>query len=153
MWFFDCSGSDWQIGCTIAALIGYNNITMDRTVSTLSSTDLASYRKSLKRRQRAKSPSSARLEKAHEIAYRAALILKDQFGVKKVVLFGSALHPKLYHAHSDIDLAVWGLSGRTYFQAVGVLQSLDPDFKIDLISFDDALPALREGIQRDGKEL
>jgi predicted nucleotidyltransferase len=107
----------------------------------------------LKKRQRAKSPSIVRIKRAQEIAHRATLILKDQFGVKKVVLFGSVLQPHLFHIHSDIDLAVWDLTGRAYFQAVGVLQSLDPEYKIDLISFDEALPALREVIERDGKEL
>lgn len=126
---------------------------MGRTVSTLSTKDLASYRRSLKRRQQVKNPNAARVERAQEIAYRAALILKDQFGVKKVVLFGSVLQPHLFHIHSDIDLAVWDLTGREYFKAVGVLQSLDPDFTIDLISFDEALPALQEVIRRDGKEL
>jgi predicted nucleotidyltransferase len=126
---------------------------MDRTVSKLSPADLASYRRSLKRRQQVKRPSNARIQKAYEVAYRAASILKNQFGVKKVVLFGSIGYPHLFHTHSDIDLAVWDLTGREYFQAVGVLQSLDPDFKIDLISFDGALPALQEVIRRDGKEL
>lgn len=126
---------------------------MDRTVSKLSPADLASYRRSLKRRQQIKRPSNARIQKAYEVAYRAASILKDQFGVKKVVLFGSVVYPHLFHTHSDIDLAVWDLTGREYFQAIGVLQSLDPDFEIDLISFDKALPALQDVIRRDGKEI
>lgn len=126
---------------------------MDQTVSKLSSADLASYRKSLKRRQQAKNSNTARISRAQEIAHRAALILKEQYGVKKVVLFGSILQPHLFHLHSDIDLVVWDLTGREYFQAVGVLQSLDQDFKIDLISFEEALPSLQKVIQRDGKEL
>lgn len=127
---------------------------MDRTVGVLSPVDLASYRKSLKKRQqRVKQPDAVRIEKAYEVAHRAALILKDRFGVEKVVLFGSVLHPHLFHTHSDIDLAVWDLSGRSYFQAVGFLQSLDPEFKIDLITFNEASPSLQEVILRDGKDL
>jgi predicted nucleotidyltransferase len=126
---------------------------MAHTVNTLSPTDLAAYRKSLKQRQQIKKPVSSRIQKAHALAQQAASILKDQFGVKKVALFGSVVNPSLFHAKSDVDLAVWGLSGRTYFQAVGVLQALDKDFKIDLISFDEAPLSLQEVIQRDGEEL
>lgn len=126
---------------------------MAHTVNTLSPTDLASYRKSLKQRKQIKKPVSSRIQKARAIAQQAASILKDQFGVEKVALFGSVVDPSLFHAKSDVDLAVWGLSGRTYFQAVGVLQALDKDFKIDLISFDEAPLSLQEVIQRDGEEL
>jgi uncharacterized protein len=126
---------------------------MDRTVSSLSPKDLASYRRSLKKRLHSSKTDGVRFERAKKIAQRATSILKERFGVNRVVLFGSVVEPKRFHANSDIDLAVWDLSGREYFQAVGVLQSLDPDFKIDLISFHEALPALQEVILRDGKEL
>lgn len=127
---------------------------MSHTVSTLPLADLAVYRKALKSRAfTVRSQSDSRLKKALKIADRAALLLKEEFGVKKVIVFGSLLEPALFHLRSDIDLAVWGLTGRTYYRAVGILQSLDPDIKIDLIAFEDASKSIQETILRKGKEL
>ena len=126
---------------------------MDRTASVLSPADLASYRKALKKLRSGKKPDFARVQKAQKIARQAALMLKEQFGVEKVILFGSVVHPHLFHAGSDIDLAIWDLTGREYFRAVGLLQSLDAEIKIDLVVFSEASPVLQAVIQRDGKEL
>ena len=127
---------------------------MSHTVSTLSPTELASYRKALKTRMTtARSAADSRLKKAREVAGRAALLLKKEFGIRKVVVFGSLVQPDLYHLRSDIDLAVWGLKGRDYFRAVGILQSLDPGFEIDLIAFEDASKSIQEAILSEGKEL
>jgi len=81
------------------------------------------------------------------------MILRKQFGVTKAVLFGSITFPSLFHSRSDVDIAVWGLTGGAYYRAVGVLQSLDPEIGVDLIAFEDASPALQEVIRRDGKSL
>jgi predicted nucleotidyltransferase len=42
-------------------------------------------------------------------AESAAALLKEQFSVKEVVLFGSLLSPESVHPDSDIDLAIWEL--------------------------------------------
>jgi len=127
---------------------------MNRTVSTLSPIELDVYRKALKaRRLTADSRAEARIKKAREVARRAATMLKDEFEVNKVVVFGSLIHPRLFHARSDIDLAVWGLTGREYYRAVGILQSLDIGIGIDLIAFEDAPQSIQEIIRREGKEL
>ena len=93
------------------------------------------------------------LKKALAVAARAALLLKDEFGVKKVVVLGSLLQPHLFHSHSDVDLAVWGLTGRNYYRAVGLLQSLDPEIQVDLIAFEQASSSIQETILREGQEL
>jgi uncharacterized protein len=127
---------------------------MSHTVSTLPLADLAAYRKALKSRaSTVRSQSDSRFKKALKIADRAALLLKEEFGVKKVVVFGSLLDPSLFHLRSDIDLVVWGLAGRNYYRAVGVLQSLDPDIKIDLVVFEDASKSIQETVLQTGKEL
>ncbi len=127
---------------------------MSHTVSTLSPTDLASYRKALKSRVTStRSQAESRLKRAHEVASRAALLLKKDFGVKKVVVFGSLTQPNLFHLRSDIDLAVWGLTGRDYYRAVGILQSLDSSIEVDLIAFEDATESIQSTILREGKEL
>ncbi len=125
---------------------------MNRTISTLPPADLELYRKALKSRKPMKGLDGFRLKQAKKVARHAALILKKQFGVKKIVLFGSIIHPGLFHSHSDIDIAIWGLKGREYYRAVGILQGLDPDISIDLIAFENATPSLQDVIRREGRE-
>lgn len=127
---------------------------MSLTVSTLSPAELERYRKALRGRVVvAQTQADSRYKTASEVASRAAMVLKREFGVKKVVAFGSLVHPQLFHAHSDVDLAVWGLTERQYYRAVGLLQSLNPEISVDLIAFEDASQSMQETILRDGKEL
>lgn len=126
---------------------------MTRTSTSLSASELEAFRAVLKSRKPSRSLAGARLKQARKTARRAAIILKKQFGVKKIILFGSVMQPALFHARSDIDLAVWGLHGREYYRAVGVLQALDPDISIDLIAYEDASPVLKKLIRTEGREL
>lgn len=126
---------------------------MTRTSSAPHPTELEVFRQALRSRKPSKSPVSARLKQARQLARRAALVLRKQFGAKKVILFGSVIQPALFHSHSDVDLAVWGLRGREYYRAVGVLQSLDREIGIDLIAYEDASPALRAVIRHEGREI
>ena len=63
-------------------------------------------------------------------------MLKQQFGVQKVMAFGSITQKNLYHLHSDLDLAVWGLDEKHYYRAVAKLLELDPDERVDLVRID-----------------
>lgn len=71
-----------------------------------------------------------------EVARQAATMLRQDFNVTRVVLFGSMLQPRI-HRYSDIDIAVWNLAKSDYFQAVGKLQGLS-EFAIDLIEAENA---------------
>ena len=127
---------------------------MSLTIGSLAPADLERYRKALKSRIGfTRSQADLRFKKASKIASHAVSILKEEFGVKKVMVLGSLVHPRLFHVHSDVDLAVWGLTGREYYRAVGRLQSLDPDIGVDLIAFEDASKSIKETILREGKEL
>ena len=127
---------------------------MSATVRTLSQDELEHYRQALKTRKRAISDDlRARHKRAWDIAHQAADLMKTEYGATKVVAFGSLAEIDLFHARSDIDLAVWDLSAGDYFRAVGVLQSLSPAFSIDLVDFDDASAALQEVIIRQGIEI
>jgi uncharacterized protein len=127
---------------------------MSRTFSTLTQAELDAYRKALRSRTPVRRQVSEHLlKKAREVAARAASLLKDEFGVKKVVALGSLVQPHLFHSHSDVDLAVWGLTGRKYYRAVGLLQSLDPEIQVDLIAFEQASSSIQETILREGQEL
>ncbi len=122
-------------------------------MSALHSVDLDVYRKALRSRKTPRRLAGARLKQARKIARRAASILKSKFGVKKVVLFGSLVRPTLFHSRSDVDIAAWGLKGREYYRAVGILQALDPEIGVDLISYEDASPSLKKVILAEGKAL
>jgi predicted nucleotidyltransferase len=127
---------------------------MARTPASLSSQELRAYRKALKARRRlVEAHAQTRLKQAWDVAHRAARILRDEFGVEKVVVFGSLLHPSTFHSRSDVDLATWGLTGREYYRAVGILQSLDPTNGVDLVAFEDASPGVRDAIRAEGVEL
>ena len=125
---------------------------MSQTVSVLSPAKLDSYRKALHARKSVRN-APARLATARKVARKAASVLRKQFGVKEVVLFGSTVKPVLFHANSDVDIAVWGLAGSEYFRAVGILQSIDPEISVDLVAFESVSPALQAVIRHDGKAL
>jgi predicted nucleotidyltransferase len=94
-----------------------------------------------------------RQKKGWETAQVAARLLKAQFKVERVALFGSLLTVAKMHEASDIDLAVWGLADAAYLSAVTQLLALDPDFSIDLVQVEAAAPALRQSIFTSGIEL
>jgi predicted nucleotidyltransferase len=80
-----------------------------------------------------------RRDRALRVAREAANALKQQFGARCVVMFGSILSRDHFHQHSDIDLAVWGLGEQHHYRAVGILLSLDPEFSMDLIRAESAM--------------
>ncbi len=90
---------------------------------------------------------------AWRVARKSSKILKTDFKVTKVAVFGSLLHPTLFHSKSDVDLAVWGMDERNYYRAVSLLLDIDPMISIDLIRVEDARPALRKVIDKESREL
>ena len=91
--------------------------------------------------------------KAWALARSATQILKQNFGAKKVIAFGSLLDKDSFTPWSDIDLAVWGIPGSKFYAAVGAITGLSPLFKFDIVDPDTCKPALLEVIIADGKEL
>jgi len=73
----------------------------------------------------------SRRQRALQAAQQAGTLLKIEFGVEQVILFGSLLN-ETFHDASDIDLAVVGLSEKEYFAAVGCLLALS-EFQFDLV--------------------
>lgn len=130
------------------------NTCMTKTALSLTTKEIAAYRRAASLIE----PKRQILIQAHRtrawrVARKAAKILKAEFGVKKVVLFGSLLHPALFHDRSDVDLAVWGLSGRAYYRAASVLLDIEPSISVDLVAFEDTRPALQAVILKEGRKL
>jgi len=81
------------------------------------------------------------------VARECARILKEQFGAKRVVLFGSLLDPEKMTWRSDIDLAVWGLLEKDFFKAGAAIEH-GHDFEIDLVEIQHAKPHILPGIEQ-----
>ncbi len=92
-----------------------------------------------------------RQQEGLNIARKCAYLLKNKYGVAKVVLFGSLLNHEKMTPHSDIDLAVSNLSEKDYFRAIADLDS-GHSFEIDLVEIQKAHPYILEAI-RQGVEL
>ena len=130
------------------------NIIMARTALSLTPKEVESYRRAaLRVKPKRRGDLKARRQRAWRVARKAAKILKIKFGVEKVMVFGSLVHPALFHESSDVDLAVWGLGGRDYYRAVSVLLDIEPSISIDLIVFEDARRVLQDVILKDGRQL
>ena len=95
---------------------------------------MAAYRASAQKRQQQKRVRlSQRQQLGLTVAQQASEMLKREFKVRKVALFGSMLSVDNVHERSDVDLAVWGMSSKDYYRAVGQLQGLSPDISVDLV--------------------
>lgn len=95
---------------------------------------------------------------AIEIARLGSQVLKEQFGVTKMVLFGSMLDVSEIYDDSDIDLAVWGLRERDILKAGCILDDivykLGYDFPaVDLVDVSMAKPHILEAIESSGVEV
>ncbi len=94
-----------------------------------------------------------RYGRARKLADKAASCLKREYGVTRVLLFGSLLDESRFTHRSDIDLAVRGINPCEYFTAVAKLLALDKDIEINLVDFECCRPSLRTAIEKEGTEL
>ena len=72
---------------------------------------------------------SKRRRFANLTAREAAEILRNEFGAKKVILFGSLAQRGRFTLWSDIDLAVQGIPPSRFFEAVGAVTGISPQLK------------------------
>jgi predicted nucleotidyltransferase len=86
-------------------------------------------------------------------ARKAARLLREKFGAKEVILFGSLARRGGFTLFSDIDLAVRGIASDRFFEAVGLVTGLSADFKVDLVEIETISPGMYSSIQKDGKPL
>ena len=89
------------------------------------------------------------LVRARELAKR----LKIQFGVRKVVLFGSLARMSWFSSGSDVDLAVEGLETRKYWQAWKLAEDIIADRPVDFVEIESVSASLKKAIDRYGVEL
>ncbi len=118
------------------------------TTKGMSPAELAKCRENLKRQWENRQVDEALLQRAWETAHRVATVLYQDYGAAKVAVFGSLAERERFTKESDIDIAVWGLSYDKCHDAHRGIMNLRPDFKIDLINFEESTELFRERVLR-----
>ena len=90
---------------------------------------------------------------AAEVAARMLELLKEEFGAKEVILFGSLARRGSFSLHSDIDLAARGIVPERFFAASAAIERVDLNFQIDLVELESCSSAVLKNIEKDGKPL
>jgi predicted nucleotidyltransferase len=83
----------------------------------------------------------------------AADMLRQEFGVRRVVLFGSLARGEWLAVESDVDLAVEGLLPEQYWVAWQKVEELISEVPVDFVEMETARPSLRRAILRQGVEV
>lgn len=91
-----------------------------------------------------------RWTEAWQIVQRIAVLLRDRYRAKQVIVFGSLTNKERFTRHSDIDLAISGLTSQSFYQALDEIEFFAYDFKVDLVNLDRCRPAIAERILREG---
>ena len=80
----------------------------------------------------------------------AADLLRAEFDVERVVLFGSVARGAYLGPRSDVDLAVEGLEAQAHAQAVDRVQDVAGHAWIDLVRIEQGSGSLRQAIETTG---
>jgi predicted nucleotidyltransferase len=94
-----------------------------------------------------------RRDQAWAVARVAARVLREMFGAKRVVVFGSLAHQSWFTPWSDVDLAAWGIPPDQFYRAVAAVADASSDIEVQLVDLDGCLPKLREVIEQQGIDL
>ncbi|MBO9336657.1 MAG: nucleotidyltransferase domain-containing protein [Roseiflexus sp.] len=102
-----------------------------------------------RKRQAAACTCNRRLaQQARQDARHIAAMLRQKFGVTRIILFGSLMTDR-FSAKSDIDLAVADLAPADYFPALAEAGKLS-DFPVDLKPLEVLVPHVRDRILEHG---
>jgi predicted nucleotidyltransferase len=83
----------------------------------------------------------------------SAKMLKKQYGVRRVVLFGSLARTAWFSSDSDVDLAVEGLETKSYWRAWKLTEDIIEDRPVDFVEIESVSESLKKAIDRYGVEL
>lgn len=123
---------------------------MAKTALHLTVEELQGYRPN---REPSEWQETERWERAWKVARMAAQRLREAFGARRVVAFGSLAHRDWFSSWSDVDLAAWGIPDDQFYRAVASVTGLSSDFEVDLVDAESCRPALRRFIEREGVDL
>jgi predicted nucleotidyltransferase len=115
---------------------------------------LAVYRATAQRRREQEQPDlDRRREQAWAAARQAARLLKEQFKVTRVVVFGSLVRKSGFTRWSDVDIAAWGIAPKDTFRAIGAMMDMDTEIDVSLVDVNTCRPSLLKVIEQDGVEV
>lgn len=119
-----------------------------------SAEELERYRETCRRRdEQARQAQKQMHRDGRAAARRAANLLRAEFDVDRIVLFGSVARGAYLGPRSDVDVAVEGLAAGQHAQAVDRVQSVAGRARIDLVRFEQCSASLRKAIETTGVEL
>lgn len=84
------------------------------------------------------------------LARQAAAELRQQFGVERVAVIGSLVHPGSFTPWSDVDIAAWGLHPDDTFRAIGVAMDIDSEIPVNLVDVGACRAELLNFIEEEG---
>lgn len=87
---------------------------------------------------------------AWRLARLAAELLKTQYNVSQVAVFGSLTHHDRFTQWSDVDLAAWGLTAANWLKASAAVRALAKDIELNVVDVATCSPELLAAIERDG---
>jgi predicted nucleotidyltransferase len=127
---------------------------MTKTAIQITDEEMAVYRATARQREaQERQALLLRAQRGRTLAQQAAQLLKEQFGARQVILFGSLARGDFFHQRSDIDLAVDGIKPRDFWRAWSALDTLGSEFEIELVDIETASPKLRLKIEGEGTNL
>ena len=120
----------------------------------ISPEEMQEYRRTARRwLQEEQHETAARRERAWMLARRAALLLKEEFAVSRVTVFGSLIQEGRFNRWSDLDLAAWGLTSANWLRAIGAVRGLSDEVELNLVDVETCSPGLLAVIEREGVDL
>jgi hypothetical protein len=105
-----------------------------------------------RRREQQRADVSARRERAWVVAGEMAAHLRASYNATRVVVFGTVVSGN-FHAHSDIDVAAWGIRDKDWSVAYSDIAWFDREFEGDLVLMQWCKPHIAEEIERTGVDL
>jgi predicted nucleotidyltransferase len=124
------------------------------TATELTPEEIAAYRSAARRRSEQEIRKLALREKrAWASARRAAIMLREQFGAERVMVFGSLIHKGCFTPWSDVDIAAWGLRPQDTFQAIGKVLEIDTEIELSLVDVGTCSRSLLVTIEKEGVAL
>jgi predicted nucleotidyltransferase len=92
-------------------------------------------------------PTEKSREQVLEAAEACKRLLREHFGARQVILFGSLAGQSPWHAQSDVDLAVERLAPTAFFDAYSACRDLLPQgAELDLVVLEKVSPEMRARI-------
>lgn len=129
-------------------------MTPDEDPRPIPAAEMAEYRRTARRRWQAERARRAeRYDQAWQLARQAADLLRREYGVTRVTLFGSLVDRDRFDTSSDVDLAAWGLTSVNWLHATGAVRALSTAIAVNLVDVAMCSPEFLSVIEREGVEL